>query len=625
MKHFILFFLLLLTLSAAAQIPNPFHKNVEKLAKKFKNKYPDDSTRTVAIYHWIKGYLRYDLKAYKKHKFKVNNYSMNKVLYRRKALCYGFSKLFQDLCLRSGISCAQLTGYPFENPNDPYIHYYYDDHAWNTAAINGHWYLFDVTYDNGFIKKKKRVIRKFLNRTFALPLLYDKTKFVHQPTDKFIFQSGGPFVDTHYPILINGLLIAEKINIESFAKKDVKIRGSYNPSTYPEMAQLSDYSGTNQAIQLKIAADQSPLFNPKNNLIKAVNYYNGMLYRKDIKENFNKSDVDTVIKYAALFKRDNNMLHTKNIKRVGDEHKELLQALKETEKYNFILANHFSKKGIKNIAKLAKNTEANAINANKIEERQMKLHDHEAGSREKYDTIPFANHFEEYQKILTSDDSLLMVLKNSNRLLDSLNKSSDEAFQTLNNLLQRRVVLLKAHRTEDMNLATYPELKPVSTGIDSLTRLVENYKAQTNKIETNYNKVRLQAIRAANEGFTLTSKEYIKIQTGVSVKKPFSKDSLVANLLDRSYAFKGALVYLYHHNEELLHSQTTQYVVTTKFLKKEKKVILKTIGMRYAAYQYRIKYENGRYKAYDNLISGISDRMRVLKMSYKRKVAVKKK
>ena len=114
--------------------------------KKFKKQYPDDSTRTVAIYNWIKGYLRYDLNAYKKYKFKVNNHPLSKVLYRRKALCYGFSKLFQDVCLLSGITCAQLQGYSFENPDDSYVHYYYDDHAWNAASINGHWYLFDVKY-----------------------------------------------------------------------------------------------------------------------------------------------------------------------------------------------------------------------------------------------------------------------------------------------------------------------------------------------------------------------------------------------------------------------------------------------------------------------------------------------
>ncbi|MDB5256012.1 MAG: Kyphoscoliosis peptidase [Chitinophagaceae bacterium] len=625
MKHFILFFLLILTLSGAAQIPNPFHSNVDKLAKKFKKKYPDDSTRTVAIYNWIKGYLRYDLKAYKRYKFKVNSYPMSKVLYRRKALCYGFSKLFQDLCLRSGITCAQLSGYPFENPNDPYIHYYYDEHAWNAAVINGHWYLFDVTYDNGFVKKKKRVIRKFLNRTLAVPLLYDKTKFVHQSKDKFIFQSGGIFVETHYPILINGLLISDKVSIESFANKDIQIWGSYNASSYPRMVQLSDYAGTNQAMQLKIAADQSVLFNPKNNLIKAVNYYNGMVINKKIKDNFNKSDVDTVIKYAALFKRDNNLLHTRNIKRVGDEHKNLLDPLNKAFSHNTRLAVQFNKNGLKAIVKLAKTTEKNAINANKMEERQLKLEEHQAGSSKKYDTIPFTTHLGQYQATLKTSDSLLLVLTASNQLLDSLSLSAEESFGTLYSLLEKRMLFLKVHRTADMHLVTYPELRPVSTGIDSLTKLVDRYKAQVDKTENEYNKLRQQAIRTANTGYTLTSKEYIKIQTGIAVSKPFSKDSLVADLMNRTHAFKEALVNLYHHDEELLNSHTAQYLSAAKFLKKEKKVMLKTIGMREMAYHYRIKHEDSRYKAYDNLISGIGERMRLLKISYKRKTAGKTK
>ncbi len=619
MKHLILFFLLFIALSSNAQIPNPFHRSVESLANKFKKQYPDDSTRTVAIYDWIKSYMRYDLRAFEKYKFKVNSYSLSKILYRRKALCFGLSKLFQDLCLRSGIKCVQLQGYAFEDPNDPYIHYYYDNHAWNTASINGHWYLFDVTYDNGFIKKKKRVIRKFLNKTFSIPLLYEKTKYIHQPANRFSFKSGAQFIHSHYPVLINGVLINDKVSIASFAKNEVSVSGDYNPSSYPNMAQLYDFAGSNESIQLKIAADQSALFNPKNNLIKTVNYHNSLFHFNKIKSNFNKSDVDTVIKYAALFKRDNTALHSKNSKRVSDEHKSLLASLNKALSHNERLAIQYNKKGIRGITKLAKTAEANAIKSNKIEERQLKLEEHLAGSRKKNDTIPFPTHLVQHKKTVATGDSLLFTLNKANGVLDSLSMRSEELFNSTYHLLKERVMLLNAHRAGDMNLKTYPKLSVVASDIDSVTSLIDRYKTQIDKTEYEYNKVRQQAIRNATSGFTLTSKEYIKTQTGISVPLPYSKDTLVAELFVRTNAFKEALVVFYHHDEEIANTQTSHYLSAAKFLKGEKKLIQKTIVMRQMAYSCRINHENRRYKAYDNYVFSIANSMRMLKMSYKRK------
>jgi len=623
MKYLILFFLLFTGLSSHAQIPNPFHKNVNGLAKKFKNKYPDDSTRVVAIYEWINDYMRYDLKAFKKYKFKVNSYSLNRALYRRKAMCYGLSKLFQDICLRSGIQCTQLEGYSLENPDDPYIHYYYNDHAWNTVSINGHWYLFDVTYDNGFIEKKKRPVRKFLNRTFGVPLLHDKTKYVHEPKNDFIFSTGSSFGQTHYPVLINALLISEKWSLEAFSKKK-KMWGDYDPSLYPTLVQLSDYTAMNAAIKRKIAADQSLPFNPKNNLVKVSNYYQSLLNGKKVRTDFNKSDVDTVLKYAALFKRDHNALHAMNIKRVTDEHKGLSAALNKVVAQNGRMAVQYNKKTIKADAKLIKNTEVNALNASKIEERQLKLEEQESSTRKKYDSIPFQQHLTQYNTTLAAGDSLWVSLTKNNPVLDSMNTQAEKLFLTLYEALQRRKVLLMTHRNADADLKPYPKLKIITEAIDSMNRLTEYCKVQMEKTESAYNKIRQQSIRMATIGFTLTSKEYLRIKTGVLVEPPYSKDTLVEELKKRSEAFKNGLVNLYHHDEELLHNHTAQFRMLASILKSEKKVLKNTIRMRAMAYEHRLKHENYRYRAYDKLITDISSHMRNLKMTYKKKTASRK-
>jgi len=625
MKHFILFFLLLLTLSGTAQIPNPFHKNAGKIALKFKKKYPDDSTRVVAIYDWLNSYMRYDYRAFRKYKFQVNNYSLNRLLYRRKALCYGLSKLFKEICLRSGVKCILLEGYSFENPEDAYIHYYYDDHAWNAVEVNKKWYLFDVTYDNGYIVFRKRVIRKFLNQTLGIPFVYSKTKFVRHTTHRFFMQSGAAFVSGHYPVLINGLLLNEKIRLDSFATGMYDVEESYNASFYPTMAQLSTYASTDEPIRLKTEADQSMLFNPKNNLVKALNYYNSLLDKKDIRIDFNKSDVDTVIKYAVLFKKDNTMIHGMNNKRVKDEHKRLLAPLGRTIRHNGRLISLYDKRAYKAFIKFEKTADANSINSDKIIARFRKLEKTRAGKSRKLDTIPFIVHLENHKQVLRTTDSLSVVLNGEEKVLDSLSIRSLAFFDTMYYCMQQRVVLARVHCVKDIFLSAYPRMSGVGKSMDSLTALIDRYKVLMEKSESEYNKCRGQAMRAATTGFNTSCKDYVKIKTAVSVPSPYFKDSLIMEDWSRAQLFKNILVSLHHHNEEILHRQTLQFPLARSCAKAEKKQLKKVAKYRNMAYETRMTHEKARFLAYDRLIIRIASRMQVLKMTYKRKKVYKKK
>jgi hypothetical protein len=193
----------------------------------------------------------------------------------------------------------------------------------------------------------------------------------------------------------------------------------------------------------------------------------------------------------------------------------------------------------------------------------------------------------EYQKL----DSLIGELK-------ALNKNTHD-------LINERINLLNMHRAADMKLTTFPVLKIVSSSIDSLTNLIDGNKKGLDKTENEYDKQRQFAIRIVNSGVSLITKEYMKIQTGISVPAPFSKDSLSNTLLARNATFNNILVNLYTHNEAIYRATISNCQFSSKLVKVESKIIRKTMVTRDMAYDYRIKHENTRYKAFHNLISNM--------------------
>src|SRR6478609_2980980 len=274
MKSIILLLFILLCGSAQAQIPNPFHKSVKGLSKKFLRKYPNDSVRAEAIYIWVTHYMRYDYRAYKKYKWKINSYSTSRVLYRRKAVCDGFAKLFQELCQSSQITCIKLEGYSYENKNDPFRHHYYANHAWNAVKLNGQWYLCDATLDDGYVKVKRRPFLKLLNHFTGIPFVYNKYKFVHKPTLNYYLAENYDFYKDHYPLLPNGLLSQTNIPLNDFREESLPLFSNYSACMDSSYYTLDAFTNKNKVDQMRIVGHEALRRNPNNHLSITLNYFN---------------------------------------------------------------------------------------------------------------------------------------------------------------------------------------------------------------------------------------------------------------------------------------------------------------------------------------------------------------
>lgn len=211
-KTFLMFFMALLLLTTSCSKKRHIadscykkvgyfkRKNPEKLVRALTNGIQDDSAKLTAIYCWITANVRYDYKAF------ANGIPFDgdweKILRSRKTTCLGYATLFEKLSKMAGLRVEVVTGYTKNNQVDINDSFFFGDHAWNSAYINGKWHLFDPTWDAGQVEFwRMKAWNKFLY-VVSLKTVekYDyKPKFIANPGRQFYFKSGDYFIFDHLP------------------------------------------------------------------------------------------------------------------------------------------------------------------------------------------------------------------------------------------------------------------------------------------------------------------------------------------------------------------------------------------------------------------------------------------
>jgi hypothetical protein len=125
--------------------------NPEALVKELVSGLSDSTEQVRAIYTWIAKNISYDLAAYRSSD-KVNS-SADEALKTRKAICSGYSALFERLCELAGIKAVVITGYAKGYGYTPYTKFLSTNHAWNAVFLNGKWHFVDATWAAGLPKE----------------------------------------------------------------------------------------------------------------------------------------------------------------------------------------------------------------------------------------------------------------------------------------------------------------------------------------------------------------------------------------------------------------------------------------------------------------------------------------
>ncbi|WP_298895557.1 transglutaminase domain-containing protein [uncultured Psychroserpens sp.] len=193
----------------------PNFSNIEVLLLRVSNDFNTDEEKVRAYYTWISHNISYDLNRYysfsppemqitfdserlnKSIQRQKNEKLIQKTLTSKKAICLGFSTLFNELCLRSGIDSQIIKGITKLSTNEINSTRNIKNHAWNAVKINDKWQLVDVTWSNGYENMNTRSWTKRFN-------------------DFYFFTNPNEFLNSHLPENPVLQFVTHPINIKSF-------------------------------------------------------------------------------------------------------------------------------------------------------------------------------------------------------------------------------------------------------------------------------------------------------------------------------------------------------------------------------------------------------------------------
>ncbi|WP_321299721.1 transglutaminase domain-containing protein [Marinifilum fragile] len=171
------------------------------------------------------------------------------VLKRRKAVCEGFSRLFQYFCDQSGIECYSISGYITKNGalQDRATH------AWNVAKVDGVWFCFDLSWANAILE-------------------YTGIK---SQANEFFMAMPEEFINTHLPLIPMWQFLKNPVPLEVFNAGEVAIIKHLNeaPENYNFIDSILEYNKLTNAKRRLKTADEIYRVNPANKFNLAMEYY----------------------------------------------------------------------------------------------------------------------------------------------------------------------------------------------------------------------------------------------------------------------------------------------------------------------------------------------------------------
>ncbi len=173
----------------AKSAPKSVTQSVGKLATYLTKPAKSDFQRVRSFYVWLTHNIDYDVALLNSLNLdelrRVENAErelaarIQQTLKRRKAVCQGYSEVFNALCQSVGIKSRMISGYSKNNFTDEVRNT--PNHAWNVVFIEGNWYLLDPTWGVGTLHNGQTFRKKFSNAFF---LSNPKTFILrHLPSD----------------------------------------------------------------------------------------------------------------------------------------------------------------------------------------------------------------------------------------------------------------------------------------------------------------------------------------------------------------------------------------------------------------------------------------------------------
>lgn len=387
--------------------------DIDKLTTKITNGIDTDTGKVLAIHTWITNHIKYDIK-----KFVTHNYRRDKtqrVLLRRKAICLGYSDLFDDMCQAAGVLSTSVPGYAKTLDKDVTDSFYLDEHIWNAAKVEDGWVLIDNTWDAGYIRWYRKSIETYiLNALFInyTRIVYDP-KFKFAPHKTYFAKSGLFFSTDHLPNIPIWQLLDTTISIEDFQKDSTSYYFSYKKDKHssnrnnPSLDIYANLSDENKQIRMGPLANN---FNRRNHyLVAGSEFLKGQRLLNSLIEN-ESNDTTALNRVISLceksqFHCDSNYLYLKQ------EYRSLMRnnriKIQDQKAYNKLYV-----RNLKDVQRIGKSGRDKMENLARQTKKYYKINDNRISKRvgdSKFERTKFKHRFE------TISDSIRQVF-----IVDSL-------------------------------------------------------------------------------------------------------------------------------------------------------------------------------------------------------------
>lgn len=190
----------------------------ESLANTIANDFRSDTERVRALYIYLTNNISYNLNEYK---YGADNYSFSysskeeleqkirqrnleiirKTITEKRAICEGYSMLFNEVCSLLNIKCKNISGYT-RTPNSiigslPLQ----GKHAWNAVSINNEWKFIDTTWGAGYSRDNNHWVKE-----------YDEHYFFTRPNE---------LLTTHFPEVKKWQLVKKPLTEKEFSSQPI--------------------------------------------------------------------------------------------------------------------------------------------------------------------------------------------------------------------------------------------------------------------------------------------------------------------------------------------------------------------------------------------------------------------
>lgn len=139
--------------------PKRLNTDLEGLCTYLVEKTYTEKEKAWAIYRWITLNIDYDKYAYKNGSRRINK-TVEDILNREMAICFGYATLFKAMCDQIGLNSELIVGYSKGTlTSTPELKK--PDHAWNAVQIDDEWALLDATWGSSLINAENDFVRQF--------------------------------------------------------------------------------------------------------------------------------------------------------------------------------------------------------------------------------------------------------------------------------------------------------------------------------------------------------------------------------------------------------------------------------------------------------------------------------